>query len=56
MLAVPIFLTWNRRRLRREVGVLHPALEAGEVLLIAGLSAGAVALAILLTTVVRAAT
>jgi len=56
MLAVPIFLAWNRQRLRREAGPLHPLLEAGEILLIAGLTLAAVALAALLTTVVRAAT
>lgn len=56
MLAIPIFLGWNRMRLRREVGPASMAFEVFEVALIAGLSVGAIALAVALTRVIHAAT
>ncbi len=56
MLAVPVFLLWNRRRLRREAGLLHPALEAAELLWIAVLTLVATGLVYFLTVVVRGAT
>jgi len=56
MLAVPIFLLWNRARLRREAGVLHPLLEAAELLGIGVLTLVAAGLVYFLTAVVRSAT
>jgi iron complex transport system permease protein len=56
MLALPIFLGWNRARLRREAGPAGRAFEAFEVAWIAALTLGAAALAVVLTRVVRAAT
>jgi hypothetical protein len=56
MLAVPIFLVWNRLRLRREAGALHPILEAAELVGIAALTLVATGLVYVLTVVVRSAT
>jgi ABC-type Fe3+-siderophore transport system permease subunit len=56
MLAVPIYLLWNRTRLRREAGALHPALEAAELALIAVATLIGTGLVIFLTRIVQAAT
>lgn len=56
MLAIPIFLGWNRMRLRHELGPAHIAFEILEIALIVGLTIAAVALAVVLTGVIRAAT
>jgi ABC-type Fe3+-siderophore transport system permease subunit len=56
MLALPIFLGWNRVRLRRAVGATNLAFEILELVLLAGLTVAAVWLAIVLTRVIRAAT
>ncbi len=56
MLAIPIFLGWNRTRLRREVGPAHIAFEIFEIALITALTIGAIALAMILTRVIRLAT
>ena len=56
MLALPIFLGWNRARVRREVGRRGRAFEAGELALIALLTLGAATLAWFFTQVVRSAT
>jgi iron complex transport system permease protein len=56
LLAVPIFLGWNRSRLRREVGAIHPLLELGEIVLIAGLTLIGVVVAGFFTQIVRSAT
>jgi iron complex transport system permease protein len=56
MLAVPIFLGWNRRRLRGLAGPARARFEVLEVALIAGLTLLGVWLAVLLTGVIRSAT
>ena len=56
MLAIPVFLGWNRIRLRREAGRAGRAFETGEVALIAGLTLAGVYLAWVLASVIRAAT
>jgi iron complex transport system permease protein len=56
LLAIPIFLGWNRARLRREVGRAHPLYEGLELAVIVALTIGGTALAVVLTRVVRAAT
>jgi len=56
MLAVPIYLGWNRRRLRREVGSMSAVLEAVEIGALVLATAVAVALALFLTQIVRSAT
>lgn len=56
MLAVPIFLGWNRRRLRGLAGPAHARFEIFEIALIAGLTLLGVWLAVLLTGLIRAAT
>jgi ABC-type Fe3+-siderophore transport system permease subunit len=56
MLAVPIFLGWNRARLRREAGPASRGFEAAELALLAGGTALAVWLAWTLATVIRFAT
>lgn len=56
MLAVPIFLGWNRARLRREAGGAGRAFEALELALIAGLGLAGAWLAWLLASVIREAT
>ena len=56
LLAIPIFLGWNRARLRREAGRAPRLFEALELATIAALTAAGTALAVLLTGVVRAAT
>ena len=56
MLAVPIFLGWNRARLRREAGAAGPAFEALELALLAGMTLAGVWLAVLLSGVIRVAT
>jgi iron complex transport system permease protein len=53
MLAIPGFLVWNRMRLRREAGRAGRLFEAFELLLIAGLTAGGIALALLLTRTIQ---
>jgi iron complex transport system permease protein len=56
MLAVPIFLGWNRRRLRAEAGPAGVLFEVVEITLIAGLTLLGVWLAVLLSGVIRVAT
>jgi ABC-type Fe3+-siderophore transport system permease subunit len=56
ILAFPIFLGWNRARLRREAGRAGLAFEALELALIAALTLGATILALFFTQVVRSAT
>ena len=56
LLAIPIFLGWNRARLRREVGRAGLAFEALELLAIIAATGVGVALAFALTAVVRSAT
>ena len=56
MLAIPIFLGWNRARLRREVGKAHWTFETFEIALIAALTLGASGLALLLARVIAFAT
>jgi hypothetical protein len=56
MLAVPIFLGWNRARLRREAGSPGRAFEALELALLAGMTLAGVWLAVLLSGVIRVAT
>jgi hypothetical protein len=56
MLAIPIFLGWNRARLRREAGPAGRAFETLEVALIAGLTLAGIYLAWVLAMVIRAAT
>ena len=56
VLAVPIFLGWNRSRLRRQVGPAPRFLEIAELLLIVAATLAAAGLAAQLTLVVRAAT
>lgn len=56
MLAIPIFLGWNRARLRREAGRAGAAFELFELALLAGMTAAGAWLAITLAGVIRAAT
>jgi len=56
MLALPIFLGWNRVRLRRAAGPAHLAFEILELVLLAGLTLGGIWLASVLTSVIRAVT
>jgi ABC-type Fe3+-siderophore transport system permease subunit len=56
MLAVPIFLLWNRARLRREAGPAPAPLEALELAGIALATAIAAGLVVFLTRIVQAAT
>lgn len=56
MLAIPIFLGWNRARLRRLAGSASMAFEIFEVVLIAGMTVGGIALAVLLSRVIGLAT
>jgi iron complex transport system permease protein len=56
MLAVPIFLGWNRARLRREAGPAGRAFETLELALIAGLTLAGAYLAWVLASVIRAVT
>jgi ABC-type Fe3+-siderophore transport system permease subunit len=56
MLAVPIFLGWNRLRLRREVGAAGRAFEALELALLALMTLAGAWLAVLLSGVIRVAT
>jgi iron-siderophore transport system permease protein len=56
LLAVPIFLGWNRVRLRREAGAAGRAFEAFELALIAGMTLAGAGLAVALSGVIRAAT
>jgi ABC-type Fe3+-siderophore transport system permease subunit len=56
MLALPIFLGWNRARLRREVGPRRAAFEVLELAVIAALTLAATALAFFFTQVIRSAT
>ena len=56
MLAIPIFLGWNRARLRREVGGAGAAFEALELAVLGGLTLAGVFLAYTLANVIRTAT
>jgi hypothetical protein len=56
LLALPIFLGWNRRRLRHEVGRAGFAFEAFELAAIAAATLAGAGLALELTRVVRIAT
>jgi len=56
LLAIPIFLGWNRARLRREAGRAHPLFEALELLLIAALTLTAAGFAAFLAHTVRTLT
>jgi len=56
MLAIPIFLGWNRARLRREVGRAPRAYEIVEGLVVAGMTGVAAWLVWTLARVIRAAT
>ena len=56
MLAIPIFLGWNRQRLRRLAGPAGLGFEILEVALIAGLTLGGIGLAFLLSRVIAFAT
>lgn len=56
MLAIPIFLGWNRYRLRRIAGPAHIAFEIFEILLIGGMTAGGIALVVVLARVIGLAT
>lgn len=56
VLALPIFLGWNRARLRRDAGRAGLAFEALELALIAALTVGAAVVALFFTQVVRSAT
>jgi iron complex transport system permease protein len=56
LLAIPIFLGWNRARLRRTAGRAPLLFELLELAVILALTAGAAALALTLTRVVRFAT
>lgn len=56
MLAIPIFLGWNRMRLRREAGASSLVFEIFEVLLLVGMTIGGAVLASVLVKVIRAAT
>ena len=56
MLAIPLFLGWNRSRLRREAGAAGRLFEALELGVIAVLTIGGAALAIVLARVIAIAT
>ena len=56
LLAIPIFLGWNRARLRREAGRAPRAFEIVELLGIVALTLAAAALAVTLARVVRTLT
>jgi ABC-type Fe3+-siderophore transport system permease subunit len=56
MLAIPIFLGWNRMRLRREAGASSLVFEIFEALLLIGMTIGGAVLASVLVNVIRAAT
>ena len=56
LLAIPIFLGWNRRRLRREVGRKGLAFEAFELVSISAATLVGAALALELARVIRIAT
>jgi ABC-type Fe3+-siderophore transport system permease subunit len=56
MLAIPIFLGWNRARLRREAGAAGLAFEVMEIALLAGLTLVGAWLAMILSGVIRALT
>jgi len=56
MLAIPIFLGWNRQRLRRLAGPAGLGFEIFEVALIAGMTLAGVGLAIMLSLVIAVAT
>ena len=56
LLAIPIFLGWNRARLRREAGRKPLAFELGELALIGALTLVGLALAMTLSRVVRSLT
>jgi iron complex transport system permease protein len=56
LLALPVFLGWNRARLRRLAGRAPLAFEIGELALIGALTLAAAALASVLTRVVRVLT
>lgn len=56
IVAIPFFLAWNRARLRREAGPAHPAFEALELTLIAGMTLAAAYLAVFLAQVIAIAT
>jgi hypothetical protein len=56
LLAIPIYLGWNRARLRREVGAARWWLEALELAVIAAMTLGAAALVVQLTAVIHAVT
>lgn len=56
MLAVPIFLGWNRARLRREVGSAGRVFETLELALLTGMTLAGVWLAVVLSGVIRVAT
>jgi ABC-type Fe3+-siderophore transport system permease subunit len=56
MLAIPIFLGWNRARLRREAGAAGLAFEGAEIALLAGLTLVGVWLAVILSGVIHSLT
>jgi hypothetical protein len=56
LLAIPIFLGWNRARLRRDAGPAALAFELLELASIAGLTVAATALAVTLMRVIAFAT
>jgi ABC-type Fe3+-siderophore transport system permease subunit len=56
LLAIPIFVGWNRARLRREVGAKHAAFEALELAAIALATLAGALLAAQLAAVIRVAT
>jgi hypothetical protein len=56
LLAIPIYLGWNRARLRSVAGPAPLWLELLEIAAIVAATGAAIALAVELTTVVRAAT
>ncbi len=56
LLAVPIFLGWNRARLRQQLGPARRSFEALELAVIVAMTLMGVALAYVLTNVIRQAT
>jgi iron complex transport system permease protein len=56
MLAIPIFLGWNRARLRREIGPAHVAFEALELALLVALTLGGAFFAWTLAKVIHTVT
>lgn len=56
MLAIPVFLGWNRQRLLHVAGPAHMAFEIIEVVVIAGLTVGAIGLGVTLSTFIGMAT